>query len=65
MRLSGVIASLAFIGLVPSALALAYLGYSQGLYPYTALPLVFGGVILVCVIGLFAVLPRLRERERY
>ena len=65
MRLSSLVASLAFVGLVPGGLGLAYLGYRQGLYPYAALPLVFGTILVVSLIGLFAVLPWLRERERY
>ena len=65
MRLSAALATAAFFGLVPGGLGIAYLGYRQGLYPYAALPLVFGTILVVSLIGLFAVLPWLHERERY
>lgn len=61
MRASGLLAGVAFLGLVPGAIAAAYAGYWGGLYPYAAIPLAFGVVLVVALAGLFALLPAVRR----
>lgn len=60
MRPSQVIAGLAFLAVVPLAIWIAYQGHERGLYPYLAVPIAFGVVVVVVVVALFVALPRLR-----
>jgi len=62
MRPSRFLAAAAFLGLVPAVIAAAHAGYRSGLYPYAAIPVVFGVLFAVAVVGLFALLPIVRRR---
>lgn len=58
------VASAGFLLLVPGAIWLAYVGHDRGLYSQLAIPIVFGVVVALGIVVLFAVLPTLRRRER-
>jgi len=60
VRPSKLIAVLAFIGLVPASIAVAYAGSGQ-LYGHSAIPVVFGLVFAVGLVGTFLIIPVLRE----
>lgn len=64
MRLSRLIAPAVFIGLVPLAFVLAYLGYVWGYYPYAALPFVLVGIVVLVLILLLVVLSQVRTADR-
>ncbi len=58
------LASAGFLLLVPGAIWLAYVGRDYGLYPRLVIPIVFGLIIAVGALSLFAVLPVLKKWER-
>lgn len=58
------LASAGFLLLVPGAIWLAYVGRDYGLYPRLAIPIVFGLIIAVGAVALFALLPVLKKWER-
>ena len=58
------LASAGFLLLVPGAIWLAYIGRDYGLYPRIVIPIVFGLIIAVGTVILFAVLPVLKKWER-
>lgn len=58
------LASAGFLLLVPGAIWLAYVGHDHGLYPQLAIPIIFGVVVAIGIVLLFAVLPTLRRWER-
>jgi hypothetical protein len=58
------LASAGFLLLVPGAIWLAYIGRDYGLYPRIVIPIVFGLIIAVGTVTLFAVLPVLKKWER-
>ena len=60
MRPSKLIAVLAFLGLVPASLAVAYAG-SPTFYGHSAIPVVFAVVFAVGLVGTFLIIPVLRE----
>lgn len=62
MRLSRLFPALAFLGLVPVTLWVAYAGSGAGLYPHSAIPIVFAVAFAVGVVVVFVVLSTLRER---
>lgn len=63
-RPSSVLANAALLGAIPFGLLVAWLGFQRELYPYRAVPFVAVGIFLLIILGLFAVLPRLRRLER-
>ncbi len=56
-------ASAGFLLLVPGAIWLAYVGHDYGLYSQLAIPIVFGVVVALGIVLLFALLPTLRRWE--
>lgn len=64
LRLSSLIANATVILAVPLGIALAFAGHYAGLYPYSAVPFVAVGALLVAMVGLYAVFPTLRRLER-
>lgn len=64
VQLSRWLASAGFLLLVPVSIWLAYLGRDHGLYPQIVIPIVFGVLIALGAVALFAVLPVLRRWER-
>lgn len=63
MRLSSAIAAVTFFGALPGGLAVSYLGFRSGFYPYQAVPFVAVGLFVLVMGGLLALLPRIRGRE--
>lgn len=63
MRVSRLLAVAAYICVVPGSFAVAYLGFTAGYYPYIAVPVAFGVVLVATVAVLFVVLAKLRSRE--
>lgn len=64
LKLSRWVATAGFLLLVPAAIWLAYRGSDHGLYSYYLVPIAFGVILTAGLVGLFVVLPRLRELER-
>lgn len=62
MRPSRVIALAAFFLLVPGGIVGAYAGAGAGLYPSTAIPLVFGVGFAIAISALFVLLPVVSDR---
>lgn len=62
MDLKGLLAVVGFFGLVPGGILLAYAGYWYQLYPYQAIPLVFGLVFVVAIVGLFVLIAAVGDR---
>lgn len=62
MRVSRLLALAAFFGLVPAGLLVTYAGVRSGLYPASAVPLVFGVGFAAALVVLFFTLPVLRQR---
>jgi len=65
MRLSSLLASAAFVLVVPLSAAAAYVGYRRGLYPYALIPIVLAVVLAVSFLAVFVALSRLRDWERF
>jgi len=57
------VASAAFLVVVPGSIALGYLGYSWGFYPYFAIPIAIGVILVIAFAALFALLPTMRRLE--
>ncbi len=62
-RLSSLIANATLLVAIPLGLLAAYAGFRAGLYPYSAVPFVGVGLVLVLLVGLIVVLPPLRRLE--
>lgn len=64
LDLSRWVATAGFLLLVPVAIWLAYRGSDHGFYSYYFVPIAFGVFLAIGLVGLFVVLPRLRQMER-
>ncbi len=62
MRVTRVVGFAAIAGLVPAAIWLSYRGAEAGLYPSSAIPVVFGLLLAVTYPVLFLAMPRLYDR---
>ena len=62
MRLSRLVATAAFVGLVPLGILAAYAGVWYGLYPASVVPIAFGVAFALALVVLFVTLPVVRER---
>lgn len=58
------VASAGFLLLVPGAIWLSYVGHDHGFYSQLAIPIVFGVVVALGIVLLFAMLPTLRRWEQ-
>jgi hypothetical protein len=54
-RTRRLVASLSLLLVVPTCIALAYLGYEAGLYPYLAVPLALAALLAVSIALVFVV----------
>jgi len=63
VRASRLVAVVVFLGLVPGSILLAYRGHATGLYPYGAIPLVFGLLFAAGIVAAFALLSVARRFE--
>ena len=59
---SRVLALLAFFGLVPGTIWLAFRGHSAGLYSYQAVPIAFGVIFAVAVAAAFVLITVVADR---
>lgn len=59
---SRVLALLAFFGLVPATIWLAFRGHGAGLYSYQAVPIAFGFIFAVSVSVAFVLITAVADR---
>ena len=59
---SRALALLAFFGLVPGTIWLAFQGYHVGLYSYQAVPIAFGVIFAVTVSACFVLITAVADR---